>query len=114
MKISDLTQQIEEILKTLDTPSKTYLRNSYSQMRIIGLLYSKFMYNKSLKNFKKDYTSEQVIEATKLSLKFLMKIDFTKLDDKHIANTVINAIGKQLEWNFFNEDILDDVLNMDG
>jgi len=113
MKITDLTKQIEEILKDLDTPNNTYLKNTFSQLRIMGLLYNKFMYNKSMKNFKKEYTPEQVIEATKLTLEFLMKIDFNKLDEKHIINTILNAIGKQLEWNFFSEDELDDILNVD-
>lgn len=113
MKIKDLTQQIELILKDIDIKPKNYLHNTYAQLRIMGALYGKFMYNKSMKNFKTIYSGEQVIEATKLTLEFLHKIEFSKLDEKHIINTIINAIQKQLEWNFFSDDELDDVLNIE-
>ena len=113
MKIKDLTIKMLEILKEINIKNTNYLTSSYSQMRIMGLLYGKFMYNKSLKNFKMKYTAEQVIEATELSIEFLHKIDFNNLDDKHIINTVLNAISKQLEWNFFSDEELDDVSNMD-
>jgi len=53
-----------EILKEINIKNTNYLTSSYAQMRIMGLLYGKFMYNKSLKNFKMKYTAEQVIEAT--------------------------------------------------
>jgi hypothetical protein len=112
MKINELTKQLEELLK--DYEIKNSLNTTFAQLRIMGLLYGKFMYNKSMKNFKKKYTCEQVLSATQLTLEFLNKVDFSNLaNEQHITNTVINAIQKQLEWNFFDNDELVEVKDMD-
>lgn len=108
MKIKELTQEIEQVLKIENS-----LRGQFAQLRIMGSLYGKFIYNKLLKNTPVKYSGEQVIEATKLALEFINKTDISKLEEKHVINIIINAINRQLEWNFFSEDDLDDVENIE-
>ena len=41
--MKDLTIKMLEILKEINIKNTNYLTSSYSQMRIMGLLYGKFM-----------------------------------------------------------------------
>ena len=59
--MKDFTIKMLEILKEINIKNTNYLTTSYAQMRIMGLLYGKFMYNKSLKNFKMKYTDNCIV-----------------------------------------------------
>jgi len=112
MKQNELMNIIYEKLK--NTGFGNCLKNSYCQLRIIGLFYNSFIYTNKLKDKDKTFNVDQILFAIDNSVNFLIKVkDNSYSSDKHKINTLVNIIQRNLIWNTSN---VDDVYNneLDG
>lgn len=113
MKYNELIKQVIETFK--DTDYYECLNTTHAQLRIVGLLYDKYLYRKEYKDTEKVYTPSQIIQATNLAFDFIESADKSKFNnEQHMINFVINCIQRNMKMISNNTDVLeaelDDVL----